>query len=261
MRRTLAMMMFAAALAGCARSPTTAPEDGPTVEELRDALARGGARMEGVERLACRASPDRPGYVCDYRGRNCPRYGSGCREPVIRTGRFASVVGGWMFMGDLPSQDGPTGYTPAPEVPETPGVTPTPTPAPSPTPTPSQSVSPTPSPTPRSSPTPRPTPTPVPRPSPSPSPIAPGVTYGWLSGGWARGESCAAASKSTIRFGANGRFQGRRGAGRWSLAGHIAYILGAPGGDGQPAYRQLLTIERTGRDAMTVDGATYHRCR
>ena len=272
MRRTLALLVLATALAGCNHSAAPVSDDGPSADDLRAALEHSGARMHDVERIACRTAPDRPGYVCDYRGRNCPHYGTGCREPAIRTGRFVSVAGGWMFMGDLPSTEGPApDYTPAAEVSALPTPTPTPSPSPSPgpSPSPSPSVSPSPSPTPSASRSPRPMPTatPIPRPTPSPRPrprptpaAAAGVSYGWLAGRWTRGASCSDAS-GTVTFSASGRFEGRRGTGRWSLSGSNAYILGPTGSDGHPGYRQIIPLERTGRDTLRLENTPYRRCR
>lgn len=235
-------------LAGCGVA-----NDGPSQDDMRDAFGRAGAKVSSVERIACKAAPDRPGYICDYKAVSCRPYSGACGASQYRTGRFVEVQGSWMFMGDM------AGATPVPSPPDAapaaspPTSTPTPTPTPSPSPSPSPPATATPLPSPSSSPT--------PRPSPTPNPAA--VTRLWLIGLWDRdADRCDDEEYSLfLHFHADGQFDGRRGMGRWRLSGSTVYVTSKQYEDSEmPAY-QTLAIERITRDIMTVEGTRYYRCR
>lgn len=74
----------------------------PSVDNIRDAL--GGAGNRGAtkaEKLACKRSPERPGYVCDYRAPNCNRFSGACGPERPFTGRFLYAGGRWQLVEDL----------------------------------------------------------------------------------------------------------------------------------------------------------------
>lgn len=239
-----------AMLAGCSAFSS----DGPTQEDMRDALTRYGQKVQSTERIACKASPDKPGYICDFKSTTCSPFTKKCDTSLQRTGRFVQVSGNWMFMGDI--ADPSRGY-----------VEPTPTP----TPTgpvvvtdlggtdgnsvvPAATPTPTPSPTPSGSPTPKPTPTPTPTAKPTPA----GVNRTWLSGRWSGSKGDCAARKA-ISFGAGGGFYGKRGIGTWALKGKTVTVTGKYSEDDKP-FTQNLGIERVGDNEMTMEGKKYLRC-
>lgn len=263
-----AMAAVALLVAGCSGSG-----DGPSQDDLRAALVRNGARVQSIERIACKVSPDKPGYICDFRAVTCGGYQKSCNKSLMRTARFVNVGGGWMFMGDIARPS--TGYDAAPQAVDSAMVNaagpvetpaPPPSPAPSSTPTPIASPqpvpTPTPTPTPTPSPTPKPTSTPVvppkPKPSPTAKPAPAGVNAAWLTGRWGRSdEDCTA--KRAVQFTGGGTFYGKRGAARWTLKGHTVTVTGATPGSAD-LYSQTLTVERTGDDAMVMEGRRYSRC-
>ena len=283
---TITSLAMAALLAGCGGGGST---DGPTQEEMRDALVRNGAHVQSIERIACKAAPDKPGFICDFRAVTCSAYTRKCNTSLMRTARFVNVGGSWMFMGDVaspslgydaaPEPDGATTANTATPVEPAPVTAPTPTPAPtaspSPHPTPAAppgpELSPTPSPEPRPSPSASPSPHPAARPTPVPSPTAAsepkpkphatpaGVNAAWLKGRWGRAdEDCTA--KRAVQFADGGVFYGKRGAARWVLKGRTVTVTGDRADHDGPAA-QTLSIDRTGDDAMTMEGRRYRRCR
>ena len=257
-----------------------ASNDGPSEKDIADALSRSGAKVQSTERIACKTAPDRPGYVCDYRATTCSPFTGKCDKSATRTGRFVRYGDNWMFRDDVAD---PNRYaaTPAPSpsaspavtdlsADPTPAVTPTPTPSASPSPTPTAKPTPKPSPTPKASPTPTPSPTPEAKPSakptpkatptarPTPKPIPGGVNRTWLSGRWgAENGDCTA--RRAVNFGPGGGFYGKRGMGHWSLDGKTVKVTGNYSADDKP-FDQILKVERTGDDAMTMEGKRYHRC-
>ena len=263
--------------------------DGPSQEDMRDALTRNGAKVQSTERIACKAAPDKPGFICDFRAVVCGKFDAKCDKSLIRTARFVNVGGSWMFMGDVvspsrgyeatPQADAeaspsPTDATPSPVVTDltptpAPSVTPVPTASPSATPRPAPTASPTPaaSPKPDASPTPRPSPKPTATPSPKPSPkpskpaaraIPPGVNGAWLAGRWGR-DAAACDAKHAVQFAPRGTFYGKRGAARWTLKNGTATVSGIDSDTAKP-YSQSLPIARTGTDTMTIEGRRYRRC-
>jgi hypothetical protein len=270
MKRWLVLAMVAP-LAAC--NPF-ASNDGPSEKDIADALGKSGAKVQSVERIACKTAPDRPGYVCDYRATTCSPFTGKCDKSAIRTGRFVLYGDNWMFRDDVVD---PNRYaaTPAPASTQNPAVTdlapsPTPSPAvsptPSPTPKPSSSPTPKPSPTPQPSPTPKPSPTPTPKPTSTPTatptpiakPIPGGVNRAWLSGRWgAENGDCTA--RRAVNFGPGGGFYGKRGMGRWSLDGKTVKVTGNYSEDDKP-FDQILKVDRIGDDAMVMEGKRYHRC-
>ena len=236
-------------------------QDGPSQDEMSDALARRGEKVQSTERIACKAAPSLPGYICDFKAVTCSAFTKKCDKSSQRTGRFVQVTGSWMYMGDV--NDPSRGVVPPPEpMPnETPVVSDLggtvanavgPVTAPSPTPTPS----------PLATPTPKPSATPTPKPTPSatatPKPIPAGVNHAWLSGRWgATAEDCTA--RHAVGFGAGGGFYGKRGIGTWSLKGKTVTVTGTYSADDKP-FTQSLSVERTGDDTMTMEGKRYRRC-
>ena len=75
--------------------------DGPSQEEMSDALARRGEKVQSTERIACKAAPSLPGYICDFKSVACSAYTKKCDKSSQRTGRFVQVTGSWMYMGDV----------------------------------------------------------------------------------------------------------------------------------------------------------------
>jgi hypothetical protein len=251
-----------------------ASNDGPSEKDIADAFGRSGAKVQSVERIACKTAPDRPGYVCDYRATTCSPFTGKCDKSAIRTGRFVRYGDNWMFRDDVVD---PNRYatTPAPPSTQSPAVTdlapsPTPGPAvsPTPSPTPTSTPSPKPSPSPKASPTPKPSPSPTPKPTPTPTPkatptptaksIPGGVNRTWLSGRWgAENGDCTA--RRAVNFGPGGGFYGKRGMGRWSLDGKTVKVTGSYSEDDKP-FDQILKVDRIGDDAMVMEGKRYHRC-
>jgi hypothetical protein len=251
-----------------------ASNDGPSEKDIADALSRSGAKVQSTERIACKTAPDRPGYVCDYRATTCSPFTGKCDKSATRTGRFVRYGDNWMFRDDVID---PNRYAPAPapspttspavadlSVSPTPTPTPmaspspSPTPSPTATPTPKASAAPKPTPKPTSSPSPKPTPKPTPTAKPTPKPTPGGVNRTWLSGRWgAENGDCTA--RRAVNFGAGGGFYGKRGMGRWTLDGKTVKVTGNYSADNKP-FDQLLKVERTGDDAMTMEGKRYHRC-
>ena len=231
---------------------------------MSDALARGGEKVQSTERIACKAAPSLPGYICDFKSVTCSSFTKKCDKSSQRTGRFVQVTGSWMFMGDV--NDPARGTVPPPEpTPTAPPVVsevdsntaaPMPSPTPTPTPTPTPNPKPTPTPKPTASPTPKPTVSPTPKPTPKPTPA--GVNRSWLSGRWGAGEGDCSARRA-VNFGAGGGFYGRRGIGTWTLKDKIVTVTGKYSDDDKP-FVQNLSVERTGADAMTMEGKRYHRC-
>ncbi|MBN8815405.1 MAG: hypothetical protein J0J06_08170 [Sphingomonas sp.] len=242
-------------------------QDGPSQEEMSDALARRGEKVQSTERIACKAAPSLPGYICDFKTTVCSAFTKKCDKSQQRTGRFVQVSGSWMFMGDV--NDPGRGTIPPPEpTPSEPVVVtdlgetdtnmvaPTPTASPSATPTPKASPTAKPSPTPSPSATPSPKPTASPTAKPVPTPA--GVNNVWLSGRWGAADGDCAARRA-VKFGGGGGFYGKRGIGRWSLKGKTVTVTGTYSDDDKP-FEQKLSVERTGDDAMTMEGKRYHRC-
>jgi hypothetical protein len=270
MKRWLVVAMMAS-LTAC--NPF-ASNDGPSEKDIADALGRSGAKVQSVERIACKTAPDRPGYVCDYRATTCSRFTGKCDKSATRTGRFVRYGDNWMFRDDVAD---PNRYaaTPAPspaaspivaDISTSPAATPTPTPSASPSPTPTPTAKPTPkasptpkpSPTPKSTPSPEPTPKPTPTAKPTPKPIPGGVNRTWLSGRWgAENGDCTA--RRAVNFGAGGGFYGKRGMGHWSLDGKTVKVTGNYSEDDKP-FDQSLKVDRIGDDAMMMEGKRYHRC-
>jgi hypothetical protein len=268
MKRWLAFAMLAP-LAAC--NPF-ASNDGPSEKDIADALGRSGAKVQSTERIACKTAPDRPGYVCDYRATTCSPFTGKCDKSATRTGRFVRYGDNWMFRDDVTD---PNRYAPAPEpspavtdlsASPTPAPTPTASASPSPTPTPTAKPTPKPSPTPKptptpkpsSSPTPKPTPKPTPTAKPTPKPMPGGVNRTWLSGRWGA-ESGDCTARRAVNFGPGGGFYGKRGMGHWSLDGKTVKVTGNYSADNK-AFDQALKVERTGENAMTMEGKRYHRC-
>lgn len=261
--------------------------DGPTQDEMRDALVRNGAKVQSIERIACKAAPDKPGFICDFRAVACSNITGKCNKSLMRTARFVKVGGSWMFMGDVaspspgydaaPEPDGapvvnqvtPVEPTPTPPTPveatsPSPVATTRPTPVTVPSPRPVATAAATPEPTPSPSaaapPRPRPTPSPTASPDPRPSPRATpaGVNGAWLKGRWGRDEEDCTA-KRAVQFGGGGAFYGKHGAARWALKGRTVTVTGTDGDNAAPST-QSLAIERTGDDSMTMEGRRYRRC-
>jgi hypothetical protein len=138
----LSPLLLAIALAGCTGSGE------PSVDNIRDALAQSGNRGAAkAEKLACKKSPERPGYVCDYRAPACNRFTGACGAARPFTGRFLYAGGRWQLVEDLTRQAAPDPVTqplpgvalatPVPGVPSVaaPVASPSPTATPSPRPT------------------------------------------------------------------------------------------------------------------------------
>lgn len=279
------VVMAAAMLAACSGHGDSG--DGPSQDEMRDALARNGAKVQSIERIACKAAPDKPGFICDFRAVTCSPYKAKCDKSLIRTARFVNVGGSWMFMGDVASpsrgfdtapQPEPSpaaieaeatpASAPAPAASPTPAPPPSPaappSPAPIPTATPKSQPVPAPTPKPTSMPKPKPVPVPMPKPDPTPrpkttpKPVPAGVTSAWLNGRWAHDED-ACSAKRAVKFAGGGTFYGRHGAGRWTLKGRTVTVNGSYPDEDKP-FDQHLAIERTGDDAMIMEGRRYHRC-
>ncbi|MBS0478446.1 MAG: hypothetical protein JSR79_04010 [Proteobacteria bacterium] len=248
-------------------------QDGPSQEEISDALARRGEKVQSTERIACKAAPSLPGYICDFKTTVCSAFTRQCGKSQQRTGRFVQVTGSWMYMGD--TSDPSRGTVPPPEPMPTDapvvtdlGGTDTNTvaaaPSPTPSPNPSASATPTPKPSPTATPTPKPSATPSPKPTPSPTakptpkPTPAGVNSIWLSGRWGAGDGDCTARRA-VKFGGGGGFYGRRGIGRWALKGKTVTVTGQYSDTDKP-FEQKLAIERTGDDAMIMEGKRYHRC-
>lgn len=235
--------------------------DGPSQEEMSDALARRGERVQSTERIACKAAPSLPGYICDFKTTVCSAFTKKCDKSSQRTGRFVQVTGSWMFMGDvedpgrgraLPPEPVPSDGAVVTDLGGTDTNTVAPTPAPAPTP----SASPTPIPSPTATPSPKPIATPTPKPSPKPTPG--GVNRMWLSGRWGGADGDCTARRA-VKFGEGGGFYGKRGIGKWSLKGKTVTVTGTYSDTDKP-FVQSLSVERTGDDAMTMEGKRYHRC-
>jgi hypothetical protein len=257
-----ATILMVAMLAGCSAFGS----DGPSQDDMRDALTRYGQKVQSTERIACKVSPDKPGYICDFKSTTCSAFTKKCDTSLQRTGRFVQVSGNWMFMGDI--SDPSRGYiepTPTPSASASPVVTDlggtdgntvapaaTPTAKPSPTPTPTA----TPTPKPTATPTPKPTPTHSATPTPKATPA--GVNRIWLSGRWSGSKGDCAARKA-INFGSGGGFYGKHGIGTWSLKGKTVAVTGKYPDTDKP-FSQNLAIERAGDDTMTLEGKTYLRC-
>ena len=238
--------------------------DGPSQEEMSDALARRGEKVQSTERIACKAAPALPGYICDFKTTVCSAFSKKCDKSSQRTGRFVQVTGSWMFMGDV--EDPGRGIMPPPEpIPsdgavvtdlggtDTNAVAPAPSPTPSPSPSPSPTPKPTPTPSPSATPSPKPTATPTPKPTPA------GVNGIWLSGRWGAGAGDCTARRA-VKFGGGGGFYGKRGLGNWTLKGKTVTVTGTYSDTDKP-FEQKLGVERTGDDAMTMEGKRYHRCK
>lgn len=236
---------------------------------MSDALARRGEKVQSTERIACKAAPSLPGYICDFKTTVCSAFSKKCDKSSQRTGRFVQVTGSWMFMGDV--EDPGRGSIPPPE--PTPGasavvtdlggtdtntaapaLSPSVSPAPTPTPKPSPSVKPSPKPSPSATPSPKPTPTAKPTPKPTPG----GVNATWLSGRWGGADGDCTARRA-VKFGGGGGFYGKRGLGNWTLKGKTVTVTGTYSDTDKP-FEQKLDVERTGDDAMTMEGKRYHRC-
>jgi len=253
--------------------------DGPSQEEMSDALARRGEKVQSTERIACKAAPSLPGYICDFKTTVCSAFTKKCDKSQQRTGRFVQVSGSWMFMGDV--TDPSRGSIPAPEpTPAEPPVvtdlggtdantmapspSPSPTPSPTPTSSPTPKATPTPKPSPTATPTPKPSATPSPKPTasptpkPAPKPIPGGVNSAWLSGRWGGADGDCTARRA-VKFGGGGGFYGKRGIGSWTLKGKTVTVTGTYSDTDKP-FVQNLSVERTGDDAMTMEGKRYHRC-
>jgi hypothetical protein len=249
MKRVGALLIVTLALSAC----SGLGQDGPSQEEMIDALARRGEKVQSTERIACKAAPSLPGYICDFKSVACSAYTKKCDKSSQRTGRFVQVTGSWMYMGDVNDPSRGTIAPPEPMPSETPVVTdlggavanamtPLSVPIPSPSPT--------------ATPTPKPTPSPSPKPTPKPIPS--GVNSTWLSGRWGAGEGDCGARRA-VKFGAGGGFYGKRGIGTWALKGKTVTVSGKYTEDDKP-FSQALSVERAGDDAMTMEGKRYHRC-
>jgi hypothetical protein len=241
--------------------------DGPSQEEMSDALARRGEKVQSTERIACKAAPSLPGYICDFKTTVCSAFSKKCDKSSQRTGRFVQVTGSWMFMGDV--EDPGRGTIPPPEPTPSNGAVVTdlggtdtnivaPVASPTPHPTPSPAPTPSPKPSPSATPDPKPTPTPTPTPKPSPKPTPAGVNGMWLSGRWGAADGDCTARRA-VKFGGGGGFYGKRGIGTWSLKGKTVTVTGTYSDTDKP-FEQKLGVERTGDDAMTMEGKRYHRC-
>lgn len=238
-------------------------QDGPSQEEMSDALARRGEKVQSTERIACKAAPSLPGYICDFKSVVCSSFTKRCDKSSQRTGRFVQVTGSWMFMGDV--NDPGRGSALPPEPMPSDGAVVTDlggtdtnmvTPVASPSPTPSPTPSPKPSPSPSATPSPQPTASPAPRPTPKPTPA--GVNGIWLSGRWGAADGDCTARRA-VKFGGGGGFYGKRGLGTWTLKGKTVIVTGSYSDTDKP-FTQNLSVERTGDDAMTIEGKRYHRC-
>jgi hypothetical protein len=242
-----AAILVVAMLAGC-----SGMSDGPSQEDMRNALTRYGQKVQSTERIACKASPDKPGFICDFKSTTCSPFTKKCDTSLQRTGRFVQVSGNWMFMGDIadPSRGyaeptpSPTGPVVVTDLGGTDGN------SVAPTPTPTATV--TPSPAPTASPTPKPTPTPTAQPTPA------GVNRTWLSGRWGGAKGDCTARKA-ISFGSGGGFYGKRGIGTWTLKGKTVTVAGRYSADDK-SFTQNLGIERVGDNEMTLEGKRYLRC-
>lgn len=242
--------------------------DGPSEQDITDALTKSGVKVKSVERIACKVAPDRPGYVCDFRATTCGQFTGTCDRSATRTARFVKFGDNWVFRDDVadPNRAAPvaaasatpdaapsavvTGYA---EAPPPAGVAATPLPAPRPAPTPGPQ--PVPSPHPSASPTPKPSPSPSPGSSSKPPA---GVNVGWLSGRWgADAGDCDA--RRAVKFAPGGGFYGRHGIGSWKLKGRTVTVTGRYS-DGDKPFSQSLAVERAGEDAMTMEGKRYRRC-
>lgn len=268
--KSASAFVIVAILAGCGSSGN----EGPTQEDMRNALTRYGQKVQSSERIACKASPDKPGFICDFKSTTCSSFAKKCDTSLQRTGRFVEVGGDWMFMGDI--TDPSRGYvepTPTPSAPALvtnlggtdgngAGATPMPTPGapPPPTASPLPTVTPTskPNATATPGPTPKPTRTPDAMATPRPTPAPAGVNRTWLSGRWGGAKGDCAARRA-INFGAGGGFYGKHGIGTWSLKGKTVTITGTYSAD-DTSFSQNLAIERVGADEMTLEGKRYLRC-
>lgn len=115
--------LVALALAGC----SGAPREGDVRTALSQSGSRGGAQ---AVLLACQRSPDRPGFVCDYRAPACNRFTGTCAGERPYTGRFLRAGGKWQLIEDLTPRAAPDPVTqPLPGVALAPA---TPVPAPTP---------------------------------------------------------------------------------------------------------------------------------
>lgn len=239
--------------------------DGPSQEEMSDALARRGEKVQSTERIACKAAPALPGYICDFKTTVCSAFTKKCDKSRQRTGRFVQVSGSWMFMGDVTDPSRGSALPPEPMPSDVPIVTDlggtdanTVAPVASPTPSPLASPTPKPSPTPSPSATPSPKPTATPSSAPTPKPTPAGVNSIWLSGRWGGADGDCVARRA-VKFGGGGGFYGKRGIGNWSLKGKTVTVTGTYSDTDKP-FEQKLSVERTGDDAMTMEGKRYHRC-
>jgi len=235
----------------------TLGQDGPSQDEMIDALARRGEKVQSTERIACKAAPSLPGYICDFKSVACSAYTKKCDKSSQRTGRFVQVSGSWMFMGDVNDPGRGTVAPPEPmptaPAPVTPVVTDL-----GGTDGNAMVAPPTPTPSPTTLPTPKPSPTPTPKTTPTAKPTPAGVNRQWLSGRWGAGEGDCSARRA-VNFGAGGGFYGKRGIGTWILKGKTVTVTGKYAEDDKP-FAQNLSVDRTGDDAMTMEGKRYHRC-
>lgn len=128
MKRAVGLALLLAACTGSGE---------PSSDNIRAALTaagnKGGAK---AEKLACKRSPERPGYACDYRAPACNRFTGTCGDAKPFSGRFLYAGGRWQLVEDLTAKAAADPATvPLPGI-----VLPTPTPLPTALP----SVAPTP---------------------------------------------------------------------------------------------------------------------
>lgn len=97
-------LVAALALVGCSGAPSE--------QELRTALVQsGGKGAAQAVLLACQRSPDRPGFVCDYRAPACNRFTGTCAGERPYTGRFLHAGGKWQLIEDLTPRAAPDPVT------------------------------------------------------------------------------------------------------------------------------------------------------
>ena len=80
----------------------------------------------------------------------------------------------------------------------------------------------------------------------------------WLAGRWAHDED-ACSAKRAVKFAGGSIFYGKHGAGHWTLKGKTVTVNGSYPDEDKP-FDQSLSIERTGDNAMIMEGRRYHRC-
>ena len=235
-------------------------QDGPSQEEMSDALARRGEKVQSTERIACKAAPSLPGYICDFKTTVVLRLQQEMRQ-IVATHRPLRPGDGQLDVhgrrrtipaaarcrrpnrcrprrrgGDRPRrhrhQHRRTGPVANAE-PDARRRRPKPSPSATPSPKPTADAQP-------------------PKPTPA------GVNRTWLSGRWGAGAGDCTARRA-VKFGGGGGFYGKRGIGRWSLKGKTVTVTGTYSDSDKP-FEQKLGVERTGDDAMTMEGKRYHRC-